>query len=82
MNEVNEVCELKYGQLVEKLDKQEIAITEHTKEISELKQTNMEFKTQIKELCGKVDSLVTTLRWGIGLMVPTLVTLLGILIKK
>lgn len=57
-------------------------INELKENVSDLKADGREYKVEIKNLCEKVDNLVTTLRWGIGLMIPTLMTLIGLFFKK
>lgn len=57
-------------------------IKEHSKEITNLKEDNREFKTEIKNLIKKMDDFMVTLRWGLGIFVTVCIFVIGILIKK
>lgn len=61
------VCEEKHKSIDEKLEKHDAILKEHTKQIENLSNDGREYKVQIQNLCCKIDSLISTFKWGIGI---------------
>jgi uncharacterized coiled-coil DUF342 family protein len=85
----SELCKNKHENIEEKIDNihiklndHEEIIKEHSREITNLKEDNREFKTEIKNLIKKMDDFMVTLRWGLGIFVTVCIFVIGILIKK
>ena len=65
----------------EKLANHEMRLNKHGERLDDIEIECKESAVQIKNLVKSIDSLVTTLKWLIGIAVPSLLTVLGLLIK-
>ncbi|MDY2986304.1 MAG: hemolysin XhlA family protein [Peptoniphilus sp.] len=66
-------CEIYRQHLLEKVNRNEIRINDHSKRIDAIEQHNSRTDGKIENLIDKMDSLITTLRWGMGLAVGSFV---------
>jgi chromosome segregation ATPase len=74
MNLINpEVCEEKNKSINTRLDTHEKRLNNHADRLDEIEQFRARSETQITNLCDQIKSLVTTMRWFIGLMVGAFV---------
>lgn len=55
-------------------------LSKHDSEIAELTEFKGGVESSIQSLNKSVDNINSTARWGVGLLVPTFLTLIGILI--
>ena len=69
-----ELCKEKHKRIDEKLNTHEQRLNNHGSRIDQLEQYQSRTEAIIKNLCEKIDSLVTTMRWFIGLLVGAFVT--------
>ena len=53
----------------ENLKRHEVTINKHNDEIDELKIANIESKKGLKALCNNLNSLISMLKWLIGIMI-------------
>jgi len=63
------VCEEKHKRIDERLDVHDTRLNNHSERIDELERYQSKTETQIANLCEQIKSLVTTMRWFMGLIV-------------
>ena len=75
MNEemIERICAEKHKRVDEQLEVHETRLNSHSKEIDRLSTSDTKNSTQIEHLCGKIDDLVVTIKWFIGLIAGSLV---------
>ena len=66
------VCEEKHKRIDERLDVHDTRLNNHSERIDKLEQYQSRTEAQIANLCEQIKSLITTMRWFMGLMVGTL----------
>lgn len=66
---MEKLCEEKHKGISEKLGVAERRLNNHSDRIDKLEQGQSEFKVEIKNLCKDIQSLTSTLKWFIGLLV-------------
>ncbi|HSH25253.1 MAG TPA: hemolysin XhlA family protein [Massilibacterium sp.] len=66
------VCEEKHKRIDEKFDTHERRLNNHGDRIDALEQHKSRTETQIENLINQIKSLVSTMKWFMGLMVATL----------
>ncbi|MDT8715430.1 hemolysin XhlA family protein [Clostridium sp. 19966] len=76
------LCEEKHKRIDEKFNLQEKRINNHSERIDRLEQDSREYKTHIKNLCSQMESLISTIKWGLGIFVTVSVFVIGVFIKK
>jgi len=69
----DEICLEKHKRVDERLDIHETRLNNHSERIDKLEQRGSAVDYQIKNLCEKIDGLITTMKWFIGLMVGSFV---------
>lgn len=57
-------------------------LNEHTKDITDLKKDDREYKIEIKNLIKKMDTFITVIMWGLGIFVTVSIFVIGVFIKK
>lgn len=67
------VCDEKHKRIDERLDVHDTRINNHSERIDKLERYQSKTETQIVNLCEQIKSLVTTMRWFIGLIVGSMV---------
>ncbi len=72
MNE--ETCIEKHRNIEQRLDTQDRRLNNHSERIDELEQHRSRTETKIENLCEQIKSLVTTIKWAMGLTVGTLLS--------
>lgn len=63
------ICEEKHRRIDEKFEIHERRLNNHSERIDKLEQYHSRAETQIANLCEQIKSLVTTMRWFMGLIV-------------
>lgn len=63
---VEEICKERHRVIDERLK-------DHGKQLDKLSEDGREYKVQIQNLCKDINSLVTTIRWFMGLLAGSLV---------
>lgn len=53
------------------------ALDEHDARIYKLEQENIELKVGIKNLCKSMDSLISTIKWGLGTFITIVIFLMA-----
>jgi hypothetical protein len=76
------ICAEKHKALEEKIDLHNKRLNRHGERLGMIDKEITESQVQIKNLVKSIDALVTTLKWMIGLAVPSLLTVIGLLIRK
>lgn len=66
------ICEEKHRRIDEKFEVHKRRLNNHGECIGALEQHKSKTETEIKNLIEQIKSLVTTMRWFMGLMVGTL----------
>lgn len=69
-----ELCFEKHKRIDERLVSQERRLDDHDERIDQLEQHKSKVEATILFLCEKIDGLVKTLKWFVGLIVGALVT--------
>ena len=67
------LCEQKHKQTDDKLCTHDKRLNNHSERIDKLEQRGSAVDAKIENLCEKIDGLVTTMRWFIGLIVGAFV---------
>ena len=69
---MNDLCQEKHIQLNERLRQHDQLLKEHDRRIDIMEQDGREYKVQIKNLCEQVKSLVSIMKWFIGIWITSL----------
>lgn len=67
------ICDEKHKHINEKLELQEKRLNNHSERIDKLEQYQSKSEVEIRNLCEQIKSLVSTIKWSMGLLVTTLV---------
>jgi chromosome segregation ATPase len=62
------LCEQKHERLLERLKIVDIRLNDHSKKIDNLEQYKSRSESQIENLCKNIESLISTIKWGFGIM--------------
>ena len=76
-----DLCKEKHDNIEDTLKDHEIRISKNEGDISELKVDNSSLVTKVGDLCDNMKDLTGAIKWGIGIMIPIFLTLLGLLLK-
>lgn len=68
-----DICEAKHKRVDERLDVQDKRLNNHEDRLDVLERYQSKSEEQIKNLCEQIKSLVTTIKWSMGLLITTLV---------
>lgn len=68
-----ELCKEKHERISEKLALHDTRLNNHGDRIDKLEQSSEKFEVKIENLCDQIKSLVTTMRWFIGLLTGSFV---------
>jgi len=83
MSEYDEkLCKEQHKQIDNTLEEHDAWLKKHDDEISSIKSENSSFKSDITTLFKKIDSLISTIKWGLGIFVTVALFILGYLIRK
>lgn len=77
-----ELCEEKHENIKIILDDHEKRLNGHSERLDVLEKDGREYKTEIKNLCKKMDDFISTIKWGLGIFVTVSIFVIGILLKK
>lgn len=77
-----ELCKKIQERFDEKLQTHEKRLNNHADRLDVIEQDGREYKIQISNLCTQVSNLVHTLKWLIGLSVPAVLTIIGLMLRK
>jgi|LSQX01.2.fsa_nt_gb hypothetical protein len=81
-NPDTDICLEKHKRIDEKLNIHEKRLDKHSDRLDKLEQYQSRTEAIIKNLCEKIDSLVTTMRWFIGLLVGAFVTFFFYVVQR
>lgn len=70
---MDEVCKATHKRVDERLDTQDKRINNHSERLDRLEQYQSKSEEQIKNLCKQIESLVSTIKWSMGLLITTLI---------
>ncbi|MEY8001217.1 hemolysin XhlA family protein [Clostridium sp. Mt-5] len=76
------LCEEKHRNIDKTLDEHEELLKQHGDDISLIKQENSNFRSDIKTLFSKIDNLISTIKWGLGIFVTVSIFVMGVLLKR
>ena len=68
-----DLCREKHRRIDERIETQDRRINNHSGRIDSLEQDRSRTDEKIISLCEQIKSLVTTIRWGVGLTLSSLV---------
>ena len=77
---MDELCKEKHEQIKSKFQHHEAWLSEHEKQIDCLAKSDATNTANISNLCHQIKDLVTSIRWVIGLMIPTVISIAGLAI--
>ena len=72
--QMDKICEERHKRVDERLDTQDRRLNNHGERIDALEQSRSRTDTRLENLCEKIESLVTTMRWFMGLAVGALIS--------
>lgn len=75
------LCEEKHDNIIKSLDDHEKRLNGHSDRLDKLEQRGAAVDTKLENLCDKITNLISTLKWGFGLIVTIALFVLGYLIK-
>lgn len=68
------LCKERCKVVDEKLNLHDTRLNNHADRIDKLEQNNVENRNEIKHLCEQIQSLVTTMRWFMGLFLGAFIS--------
>lgn len=77
-----DLCSERHKRIDEKINTHERRLNNHGDRIDQLEQYQSRTETMIKNLCERIDGLVTTMRWFMGLLVGAFVTFFFYIVQK
>ncbi len=69
---MDDLCKHKHGRIDEILENHDNRLGDHDKRIDLLEQFQSRSEVQIMNLCKEIESLVTTIKWSMGVLITTL----------
>lgn len=83
MSEYDEkLCKERCKTVDEKLNLHDKRLNNHADRLDKLEQSEIENRTEIKNLIKKMDDFISTIKWGLGIFVTVSIFVIGILLKK
>ena len=76
------VCDERHNQINYRLNIHEERLNNHGQRIDQLEQYKSKTEAQINNLCDQIKSLVTTMRWFIGLLVGAFISFFFYAVQK
>lgn len=76
------LCAEKHDNIKEILVDHENRLNTLDNKVSNLEKDGVEFKTNINVLLKKMDSFISTIKWGLGIFVTISLFIIGILLNK
>lgn len=67
------ICEEKHKSVNEKLEIQDKRLNNHSERIDKLEQYQSKSEVEIRNLCEQIKSLVSAIKWSMGLLITSLV---------
>ena len=77
-----DLCIEKHKRIEEKISTHDRRLNNHGDRIDQLEQYRSRTETMIKNLCERIDGLVTTMRWFMGLLVGAFVTFFFYIVQR
>lgn len=77
-----DLCNEKHKRIEERLNVQERRLNNHGDRLDNLEKYQSRTETMIKNLCERIDGLVTTMRWFIGLLVGSFVAFFFYIVQR
>ena len=75
------LCSEKHEHIKENLIDHETRLNNHSHRLDKLEQRAERVDTKIESLCDQIKNLVSTLKWGFGIILTVTLFVLGYLIK-
>ena len=69
---MDDLCKHKHERVDEIIENHDIRLGDHDKRIDLLEQFQSRSEVQIMNLCKEIESLVTTIKWSMGVLITTL----------
>ena len=67
------LCEEKNKRVDERLDTHDTRLNSHSQRLDKLEQNDIENRTEIKNLCEQIKSLVSTMKWFMGIIITAFI---------
>lgn len=77
-----DLCREKHKAIDDKLTLGEKRMNSHSERLDAIEQDSREYKVQIANLCKQVEDLVNTIKWLLGISIPAILTIIGLLLRK
>ena len=78
----DELCKQIHREVNDKFILTEKRLNDHSERLDTMEQDSREYNVQISNLCKQVGDLVSTIKWLIALAVPTVLTIIGLMLRK
>ena len=78
----DKICNERHRQIDYRLDVHDKRLNNHGERIDKLEQYQSKTEAQITNLCEQIKSLVTTMRWFIGLLVGAFISFFFYAVQK
>ena len=69
---MDDLCKHKHDRVDEILENHNIRLDDHDKRIDLLEQFQSRSEVQIMDLCKEIESLVSTIKWSMGVLITSL----------
>ena len=69
---MDDLCKHKHERVDEILENHNIRLDDHDKRIDLLEQFQSRSEVQIMDLCKEIESLVSTIKWSMGVLITSL----------
>lgn len=69
---MNDLCKHKHERVDEILDNHDSRLNDHDRRIDLLEQFQSRSEVQIMNLCKEIESLVSTIKWSMGVLITSL----------
>lgn len=69
---MDDLCKQKHGRIDEIIDDHNSRLGDHDKRIDLLEQFQSRSEVQIMNLCKEIESLVSTIKWSMGVLITAL----------
>jgi hypothetical protein len=81
MNYSEELCKERHKTVDEKLNDHEQRLNGHSKRIDSLENNESAVTIQIEKLCQGMRDLVSTIKWGLGILVTVILATIGFILR-
>ena len=78
---IPKLCVERHENIKEILTEHETKLNNHVVRLDGLEGDNRELKTKMQNVCDKISDLISTIKWGLGILVTITLFITGVLIN-